>query len=105
MPDDQSMTLAVGRMEGQLREVVHTVNNLAQKFEDVARAVDKTSHIPGAVAENKTAIAALEIRVTSLEASENRRAGAIGLSTWFIKTVPFAALGAGFALAGKVLGL
>lgn len=48
MPDDQSMTLAVGRMEGQLREVVHTVNNLAHKFEDVARAVDKTAHIPAA---------------------------------------------------------
>lgn len=99
------MTLAVGRMEGQLREVVHTVNNLAQKFEDVARAVDKTSHIPGAVAESKAAISALEIRVTSLEASENRRAGAIGLSTWLVKTVPFAALGSGFALAWKVMGL
>ena len=28
MPDDQSMTLAVGRMEGQLREIVHTVNSI-----------------------------------------------------------------------------
>lgn len=99
------MTLAVGRMEGQLREVVHTVNNLAQKFEDVARAVDKTSHIPGAVAESKAAIAALDLRVTTLEATENRRAGAIGISAWLVRTVPFAALGSGFALAWKVMGL
>lgn len=99
------MTLAVGRMEGQLREVVHTVNNLAQKFEDVARAVDKTSHIPGAVAESKAAIAALEVRVTALEASENQRKGAVKLTEWAIRVVPFAALGAGFAVAAKVVGL
>ena len=105
MPDDQSMTLAVGRMEGQLREVVHTVNNLAQKFEDVARAVDKTSHIPAAVAENKAATVALEVRVTALEASENQRKGAVRLTEWAIRVVPFAALGAGFAVAAKVVGL
>lgn len=99
------MTLAVGRMEGQLREVVHTVNNLAQKFEDVARAVDKTSHIPAAVAENKAATVALEVRVTALEASENQRKGAVRLTEWAIRVVPFAALGAGFAVAAKVVGL
>lgn len=99
------MTLAVGRMEGQLREVVHTVNNLAQKFEDVARAVDKTSHIPAAVAENKAATVALEVRVTALEAAENQRKGAVRLTEWAIRVVPFAALGAGFAVAAKVVGL
>lgn len=92
-------------MEGQLREVVHTVNNLAQKFEDLMRSVDKSAHIPTLVAENKAALSALEIRVTALEAQENRRAGAIGLSAWFVKTVPFAALGAGIAVTGKVIGL
>lgn len=99
------MTLAVGRMEGQLREVVHTVNNLAQKFEDVARTVDKTSHIPTAVAENKAATVALEVRVTALEAAENQRKGAVRLTEWAIRVVPFAALGAGFAVAAKVVGL
>lgn len=92
-------------MEGQLREVVHTVNNLAQKFEDVARAVDKTSHIPAAVAENKAATVALEVRVTALEASENQRKGAVKLTEWAIRVVPFAALGVGFAVAAKVVGL
>lgn len=105
MPDDQSMTLAVGRMEGQLREVVHTVNNLAQKFEDVARAVDKSAHIPDAVVENKTAISALGVRVSALEASENQRKGAVKLTEWAIRVVPFAALGGGFALVAKVVGL
>ena len=105
MPDDQSMTLAVGRMEGQLREVIHTVNNLAQKFEDVARAVDKSSHIPDAVIENKAAIAALGTRVSALEATENQRKGAVKLTEWAIRVVPFAAIGAGFAVAAKVVGL
>lgn len=105
MPDDQSMTLAVGRMEGQLREIVHTVNNLAQKFEDLMRAVDQSAHLPSLVAENKAATVALEVRVTALEASENQRKGAVRLTEWAIRVVPFAALGAGFAVAAKVVGL
>jgi hypothetical protein len=105
MPDDLSTPLMLGEMRGQLRELVHTVNNLAQKFEDVARAVDKTSHIPTAVAENRAATVALEVRVTALEASENQRKGAVKLTEWAIRVVPFAALGAGFAVAAKVVGL
>lgn len=105
MPDDQSMTLAVGRMEGQLREIVHTVNNLAQKFEDLMRSVDQSAHLPGLVAENKSSVAALEIRVTALEAAENQRKGAVRLTEWAIRVIPFAALGAGFAAVAKVVGL
>jgi len=43
--------------------------------------------------------------VTALEASENQRKGAVKLTEWAIRVVPFAALGAGFAVAAEVVGL
>ena len=79
MPDDQSLPLMIGEMRGQLRELNHNVNNLAQKFEDLMRTVDRTAHLPAAVEENKADIVALAIRVTALEAIEHQRKGAIGL--------------------------
>ena len=109
MPDDQSLTLAVGRMEGQMREVVHTMNNLAQKFEDLMRTVDRTSHLPAAVEENKADIAALAIRVTALEAIEHQRRGAISLGAALLKTVPWlipaGIFGGIAALVAKGVGL
>lgn len=109
MPDDQSLTLAVGRMEGQLREVVHTMNNLAQKFEDLARTVDRSAHLPAAVDENKAKIAALDVRLTALEAIENQRKGAIGLGAALMKAIPWlipaSVFGGVAVLVGKVVGL
>jgi len=76
-------------MEGQLREVVHTMNNLTQKFEDLARSVDRSAHLPAAVEENKVKIAALDARVSALEAIENQRQGAITLGAALMKAVPW----------------
>jgi hypothetical protein len=98
MPEDQSLTLAVGRMEGQMREVVHTMNNLAQKFEDLARAFDRSAHLPAAVEENKADIAALALRVTALEAIEHQRRGAVTLGAALLKALPW-------VIVGKALGI
>lgn len=109
MSEDQSLTLAVGRMEGQLREVVHTMNNLAQKFEDLARTVDRSAHLPAAVEENKSAITALAVRVTTLEAAENQRKGAITLGSALLKSLPWVVpagiFAAVVAVVGKVVGI
>lgn len=109
MPDDQSLPLMIGEMRGQLRELNHNVNNLAQKFEDLMRTVDRTAHLPAAVEENKADIVALAIRVTALEAIEHQRKGAIGLGTAMMKAVPYlipaGVLGAIAALVGKAVGL
>ena len=109
MPDDQSLPLMIGEMRGQLRELNHNVNNLAQKFEDLMRTVDRTAHLPAAVEENKADITALNVRVTALEAIEHQRKGAISLGTALAKVVPWL-VPAGFcgiaaALIGKAVGL
>lgn len=92
-----------------MREVVHTVNNLAQKFEDLARSVDRTAHIPAAVEETKADIAALNVRVTALEAVELQRKGAIGLGSAIMKILPWlvpaGVVGGVAALVGKAVGI
>ncbi|WP_314717431.1 hypothetical protein [Sphingobium yanoikuyae] len=106
MPDqDASLTLMMGEMRGQLRELIHNFNNLAHKFEGVAKSVDAAAHLPDQISENKARIAALEVRVGKLEAADSERRGAVKLSGWIIKTVPFASLGAGAVLAAKLLGV
>jgi hypothetical protein len=99
------MMMLLGELRGQVRELVHSVNNLRQDVGTVFEKMATTQGLPAAVLENKADIAALEVRVTALETSEHRRAGAIGLSAWIFKTVPFAALGGGMVAAWKVLGL
>ncbi|WP_156028992.1 hypothetical protein [Sphingobium sp. DC-2] len=105
MPEDQSLPLMIGEMRGQLRELVHQFNNLAQKFEDVAKAVDASSHLPQQIAENKARIAALDVRVSALETKESERRGGVKLAEWALRVVPLASLGAGFAVMAKVVGL
>jgi hypothetical protein len=99
------MMMLLGELRGQVRELVHGINNLRR---DVGTALDRTAATQGlvsAVADIKADVAALDARVTALEAAEHRRTGAIGLSAWVFKTVPFAAFGGGLVAAWKVMGL
>lgn len=109
MPDEQTLPLMLGEMKGQMRELIHNFNNLAQRVEDLIRTVDRTAHLPAAVEENKADIAALGVRVTALEALENQRKGAITLGAALMKTVPYlipaGVLGAAAVLVGKAVGL
>lgn len=109
MPDEQTLPLMLGEMKGQMRELIHNFNNLAQRVEDLIRTVDRTAHLPAAVEENKADIAALNIRVTALEAIEHQRKGAIGLGAALLKTLPWlvpaSVFGGVAVLVGKVAGL
>lgn len=109
MPEDQSLPLMIGEMRGQLRELNHNVNNLAQKFEDLMRTVDRTAHLPGTLEETKADLAALAVRVTALEALENQRKGAITLGAAIMKAMPWlipaGAFGIVAALVGKAVGI
>ena len=108
MPDDQSLPLMIGEMKGQLRELIHQFNNMAHKIEDLMRSVDRTAHLPAAVEENKADIAALNVRVTALEAIEHQRKGAFSLGSVLVKMIPWlipaGVLGGVAALVGKAVG-
>lgn len=96
--NDSQMILMFGEMRGQMRELVHTLNNLVAKFESLAKEVGDGSHIPADVAD-------LKLRVAALEAAENRRSGALNLSSFLFKAVPWASLGGGAVLMLKLLGV
>ncbi|UIJ43804.1 hypothetical protein LZK98_11945 [Sphingomonas cannabina] len=85
--DLQNISIAVGEVRGQLREVVHGVNNMAQKVDNMSDKVSALVSVPGKMAE-------LEARVTVLEAAENQRVGAMGFGGWLLKVLPIGAISA-----------
>jgi len=83
---DTSMTLMMGEMRGQLRELIHGFNNLSQIVTGLASSVDKSSHMPGEIAELKVRLTAFELRLSALEAERHQRDGAIGVGQWLLKS-------------------
>jgi hypothetical protein len=98
MTQQSDIHMMLGEMRGQMREVVHGMNNASQKIDALTREVVE---IKGMAA----TVAALEVRVTALERAKNRQEGALSLGEWVIKIVPMAVLGAAFAAAVKLLGI
>lgn len=69
--DIGALTLAVGEMRGQMREMIHAQNNLAQKVDFLTeRAL---------LAPTTAQIEALHKRVDALEATNDRNDGAKGV--------------------------
>jgi GTPase len=73
------MSETLGEVKGQLREVIHTMNNMAQKVDALTEKVIKGADAP-------TKVTALEVRVTALETERNRRDGATGVIASMMKS-------------------
>ncbi len=96
--DQNSMIL--GEMRGQLRELVHTVNNLSTKFDALTREVV-------ALGSMATELAELRIKVATLEAEANQNKGARSFGMMVLKSPAIgwlvgAAISAWAVLTGKV---
>lgn len=61
--------MILGELRGQMREVIHSVNNLSSKVDGLSREVIGLGSLAGEIADMKARIAILEI-------GNNRRAGA-----------------------------
>ena len=79
--DDSGHALILGEMRGQLREVVHGLNNLSGKFDGLSREVIGLGPLAGDIVD-------LKARVLKLEDERSRRAGAVGLVEWIIRHWP-----------------
>lgn len=66
------MRETLGEVKGQLRELIHTSNNTAQKVDGLAALVLAMQNLP-------TLVAAIDVRITALETERNRRDGATGV--------------------------
>lgn len=84
--------IMLGEMRGQLRELIHTLNNQVMKNDANAKIIAQLESLPADISEIKT-------RLTALEADKNRRDGAVGLGAWLLRS-PLVA----WILAGAVIG-
>jgi hypothetical protein len=102
-----SDTMILGEVRGQMRELVHTINNLSLKFDGLSREVIGLGPLATDIGEMKVRLAAMEVRLTALETERNRRDGANGLLSMILKSPALgwlagAAISAWAILTGKV---
>lgn len=71
--------MILGEMRGQLREVVHAVNNLSQNVTALTREVSGLGSLAIEVAELKTNCAGLSTRIGTLETERSMRQGRDGV--------------------------
>ena len=82
-PTDPNSLLILGEVRGQLREIIHRMNNRDAADAGVARQLAKLEQVPDQLAK-------IESRLIALETDKHRRDGVMGFGAWLIKT-PFIA--------------
>lgn len=87
--------MMLGELKGQMRELIHNVNNMSMKLDGLTREVVGAQDLPHKVD-------ALDRRVTELETDKNRRDGAMGFGGWLLKS-PIVGWLVGAALTAWVL--
>lgn len=81
-----SPSLLLGEVRGQLRELIHTMNNTAMKVDALAKDVGSLAKVPEQVADNRAQIAALAARVNALESERDERRGATSVIGTILKS-------------------
>lgn len=71
--------MMLGEMKGQLRELIHNLNNMSAKIDGLTERVVGAAGLPAKVRE-------LEDRIMILEADKNKRDGAMGFGGWLIRS-------------------
>lgn len=71
--------MILGELRGQMREVIHSVNNLSVKVDGLSREVIGLGSLAGEMADMKARIAILEI-------GNNRRAGAESIAVTIMRS-------------------
>jgi hypothetical protein len=96
------MRETLGEVKGQLRELIHNVNNLSAKVDALNNQVVSAQETPAKVAD-------LALRVAQLEIERNRRDGATGIISSIMKSPAIgwlvgAAVTAWTILTGRIHG-
>lgn len=92
VPEDASHAMILGEMRGQLREVVHGLNNLSGKFDGLSREVIGLGVLAKDVIELKTKqeqdVKALTAEIEALKSEKDQRTGAVNFINWGFKNWP-----------------
>lgn len=95
--DLQAIVMAVGEVKGQLRELVHGMNNLTQAGIHTSNEVSKLAQEIAKLAALPGELAALEIRIGALEVAETKRGAVMGLGGWVLSILPMSGVAAAVA--------
>jgi hypothetical protein len=90
--DIGALTLAVGEMRGQMRELIHAQNNMAMKLEGLTEKVLLAQALPAEVARLGDVVAGVSARVDALEAVNDRQDGAKGVLATLLGSKAFGVL-------------
>ena len=86
---DPTVAMILGEVRGQLREIIHTMNNERAKQDELARTLSKLDGVPDRLEK-------IERRLADLEVLRHRRDGASGVIVAVMKSPAIAWLiGAG----------
>ncbi len=89
LPNDvTSLAVMVGEIRGQMREVVHTLNNVSSKIDGLSREVIAMGPLAAQIAEVKGELNLARSEINALKEDKNKRDGAVGLANWFFKNWP-----------------
>lgn len=86
--DVTSLAVMVGEMRGQLREVVHTLNNVSSKIDGLSREVIAMGPLAAELAELKGEIKLAHVEIAALKSERDQRKGATNLVEWMVKHWP-----------------
>lgn len=75
--------MILGEMRGQLREVVHAMNNLSGKFDGLTREVVALGALATLVGKLEAQADAIDVRLKAVEAKQSQQSGAAGM----VKTI------------------
>lgn len=89
LPDNvTNLAVMVGEMRGQLREVVHTLNNVSAKIDGLGREVIALGPLAAEIASIKGDLKLAQAEIGSLKSERDQRKGAAGLVEWVMKHWP-----------------
>lgn len=86
--DVTGLAVMVGEMRGQLRELVHTTNNVSTKIDGLTREVIAMGPLAAELAELKGEIKVARAEIQSLQTEREQRRGAVSLIEFIVKYWP-----------------
>lgn len=90
MSDESQIAFEIGKISGQLRELLHSTNNNAVQLQSLSNKLSSMSSLPETVAD-------INARVTLLERKDSKSEGEKGLLIAFLKSPAFVWI-AGFCI-------
>jgi rubrerythrin len=89
MPNDvTSLAVMVGEIRGQMREVVHTLNNVSAKIDGLSREVIAMGPLAADIAELRGDLKLARNEIELLKETKYKTEGATGLINWVFKNWP-----------------